>query len=190
MINDPLDCSDVICTPIVTNTLLPILEMLLSELQDTQFTKVKSASWFNLPFTEVMITDVCRLVIKINQSKRAWCRSHALNFYLIPQSPSLLTKPTTYPIMSSIMCSGSILFGDMSETYLHFLTPYSIIWVLRQFVSHHYLLQYIVHRLVVPDPLQGEQFPQADKTAYSSHREFSNRYKSWILYLPVICLCK
>jgi hypothetical protein len=71
MINDPLDCSDVICTPIVTNTLLPILEMLLSELHDTQFTKVKSASWFNLPFTEVMITDVCRLVIKINQSKRA-----------------------------------------------------------------------------------------------------------------------
>lgn len=50
MINDPLDCSDVICTPIVTNTLLPILEMLLSELHDTQFTKVKSASWFNLPF--------------------------------------------------------------------------------------------------------------------------------------------
>lgn len=49
MINDPLDCSDVICTPIVTNTLLPILEMLLSELHDTQFTKVKSASWFNLP---------------------------------------------------------------------------------------------------------------------------------------------
>lgn len=53
MINDPLDCSDVICTPIVTNTLLPILEMLLSELHDTQFTKVKSASWFNLPFNEV-----------------------------------------------------------------------------------------------------------------------------------------
>lgn len=51
MINDPLDCSDVICTPIVTNTLLPILEMLLSELHDTQFTKVKSASWFNLPLS-------------------------------------------------------------------------------------------------------------------------------------------
>ena len=52
MINDPLDCSDVICTPIVTNTLLPILEMLLSELHDTQFTKVKSASWFNLPLSQ------------------------------------------------------------------------------------------------------------------------------------------
>lgn len=50
MINDPLDCSDVICTPNVTNTLLPILEIVLSELHDTQFTKVKSVSWFNLPF--------------------------------------------------------------------------------------------------------------------------------------------
>ena len=146
-----------------------------------------SVSVLNLPFTEVMITDVCRLVIKINQSKRAWCRSHALNFYLIPQSPSLLTKPTTYPIMSSIMCSGSILFGDMSETYLHFLTPYSIIWVFTAICIPPLLVT--IH-LVVPDPLQGEQFPQADKTAYSSHREFSNRYKSWILYLPVICLCK
>lgn len=82
MINDPLDCSDVICTPIVTNTLLPILEMLLSELHDTQFTKVKSASWFNLPFTEVVISDGRRLEAKINQSKRAWCKSHALNLFI------------------------------------------------------------------------------------------------------------
>lgn len=36
----------------------------------------------NLPFTEVMITDVCRLAIKINQSKRAWCKSHALNIFI------------------------------------------------------------------------------------------------------------
>nr|DAE90861.1 MAG TPA: hypothetical protein [Caudoviricetes sp.] len=36
----------------------------------------------NLPFTEVMITDVCRLAIKINQSKRAWCKSHALNLFI------------------------------------------------------------------------------------------------------------
>ena len=49
MINDPLDCSDVIRTPNVTNTLLPILEIVLSELHDTQLTKDKSVSWFNLP---------------------------------------------------------------------------------------------------------------------------------------------
>lgn len=53
MINDPLDCSDVIRTPNVTNTLLPILEIVLSELHDTQLTKDKSVSWFNLPFNEV-----------------------------------------------------------------------------------------------------------------------------------------
>lgn len=52
MINDPLDCSDVIRTPNVTNTLLPILEIVLSELHDTQLTKDKSVSWFNLPLSQ------------------------------------------------------------------------------------------------------------------------------------------
>ena len=61
MINDPLDCSDVIRTPNVTNTLLPILEIVLSELHDTQLTKDKSVSWFNLPFTEGVIADGRRL---------------------------------------------------------------------------------------------------------------------------------
>lgn len=53
MINDPLDCSDVICTPNVTNTLLPIFEIVLSDSHDTQLTKVKSVFWFNLPFERV-----------------------------------------------------------------------------------------------------------------------------------------
>lgn len=53
MINAPLDCSDVICTPKVTNALFPIFEIVLSELHDTQLAKVKSVSWFNLPFNEV-----------------------------------------------------------------------------------------------------------------------------------------
>lgn len=45
--------------------------------------KLKRGAMFtNLPFTEVMITDVCRLAIKINQSKRAWCKSHALNLFI------------------------------------------------------------------------------------------------------------
>ena len=61
MINDPLDCSDVICTPNVTNTLLPIFEIVLSEFHDIQLAKVKSVSWFNLPFTEVVISDGRRL---------------------------------------------------------------------------------------------------------------------------------
>lgn len=38
-------------------------------------------------------------------------------------------KDITYPIMSSIRFSGSMLFGDIRGTYLHFLTPSSIICV-------------------------------------------------------------
>nr|DAF15582.1 MAG TPA: hypothetical protein [Caudoviricetes sp.] len=53
IINDPLDCSDVIRTPNVTNTLLPIFEIVLSESHDTQLTKDKSVFWFNLPFSVV-----------------------------------------------------------------------------------------------------------------------------------------
>jgi hypothetical protein len=35
-----------------------------------------------LPFTEGMIADGRRLKAKINQSKRAWCKSHALNLFI------------------------------------------------------------------------------------------------------------
>jgi hypothetical protein len=37
---------------------------------------------FNLPFTEVVISGGRRLEAKINQSKRAWCKSHALNIFI------------------------------------------------------------------------------------------------------------
>ena len=37
--------------PNVTNTLLPIFEIVLSDSHDTQLTKVKSVSWFNLPIS-------------------------------------------------------------------------------------------------------------------------------------------
>lgn len=37
---------------------------------------------FNLPFTEGVIADGWRLKVKINQSKRAWCKSHALNLFI------------------------------------------------------------------------------------------------------------
>lgn len=36
----------------------------------------------NLPFTEGVIADGRRLEAKINQSKRAWCKSHALNLFI------------------------------------------------------------------------------------------------------------
>ena len=36
----------------------------------------------NLPFTEGVIADGRRLEAKINQSKRAWCKSHALNIFI------------------------------------------------------------------------------------------------------------
>lgn len=36
----------------------------------------------NLPFTEVVISDGRKLEAKINQSKRAWCKSHALNLFI------------------------------------------------------------------------------------------------------------
>lgn len=35
-----------------------------------------------LPFTEGVIADGRRLKAKINQSKRAWCKSHALNLFI------------------------------------------------------------------------------------------------------------
>ena len=37
---------------------------------------------FKLPFTEGVIADGWRLKVKINQSKRAWCKSHALNLFI------------------------------------------------------------------------------------------------------------
>nr|DAP20845.1 MAG TPA: hypothetical protein [Bacteriophage sp.] len=43
---------------------------------------VLSCLFVNLPFTEVVIADGRRLEAKINQSKRAWCKSHALNLFI------------------------------------------------------------------------------------------------------------
>lgn len=40
------------------------------------------SSLCNLPFTEGVIADGRRLEAKINQSKRAWCKSHALNIFI------------------------------------------------------------------------------------------------------------
>lgn len=36
----------------------------------------------NLPFTEGVIADGRKIEAKINQSKRAWCKSHALNLFI------------------------------------------------------------------------------------------------------------
>ena len=84
------------------------------------------SSSVKLPFTEVVIKKYLRNNNKKEHGVKAML---LISIYLIPQSPSLLTKPTTYPIMSSIMFSGSMLFGDISGTYLHFFTPSSIICV-------------------------------------------------------------
>nr|DAM96686.1 MAG TPA: hypothetical protein [Bacteriophage sp.] len=37
---------------------------------------------FKFLFTEEVIADGRRLEAKINQSKRAWCKSHALNLFI------------------------------------------------------------------------------------------------------------
>jgi hypothetical protein len=47
-----------------------------------KFVKLKSLYFINLPFTEGVIADGRRLEAKINQSKRAWCKSHALNLFI------------------------------------------------------------------------------------------------------------
>nr|DAZ60867.1 MAG TPA: hypothetical protein [Caudoviricetes sp.] len=44
--------------------------------------KLASTDFANLPFTEGVIADGRRLEAKINQSKRAWCKSHALNIFI------------------------------------------------------------------------------------------------------------
>lgn len=70
---NPMFCGNVYSTSVVPLWWILTFLILLSILLSISF---------KLPFTEGVIADGRRLEAKINQSKRAWCKSHALNLFI------------------------------------------------------------------------------------------------------------